>query len=290
MCDDSPTEDPRPPGSRNLIACSDGTGNAGGKSRGTNVWRIFNAVENRDAPVEQIAFYDDGVGTEDWKPARLLGGAFGWGFTRNLIDLYSFLALNYRSGDRIYLFGFSRGAFTVRTLAGIITKCGMLDREHLLDERDPGKVVRQLVRAYRRLAAGFTDASLAALQKRYPELTQPVQIEVVGVFDTVDAVGVPIAELRRPLDWLTRQVFRRRLYGFSDRILSPQVRCGCQALSIDDERKTFHPNVWEDGARPAVQSPQGPRHLLPLRSPHRSRARGDSPQRLRADPARHRSL
>ena len=121
---------------RNLIVCSDGTGNAGGKGRGTNVWRIFNVVERRQAPVEQIAFYDDGVGTEDWKPFKILGSAFGWGFTRNLIDLYSFLALNYRAGDRIFLFGFSRGAFTVRTLAGIITKCGLLDRRHILDERD----------------------------------------------------------------------------------------------------------------------------------------------------------
>jgi uncharacterized protein (DUF2235 family) len=238
---------------RNLIVCSDGTGNAGGKGRGTNVWRIFNAVERRKAPVTQIAFYDDGVGTEDWKLFKILGGAFGWGFTRNLIDLYSFLALNYCAGDCIFLFGFSRGAFTVRTLVAIITKCGLLDRRHILDEQGPRKLVKRIIRAYQQVDAEAASgmSKLRALREEYPELEKPVPIHFIGVFDTVDAVGVPMDELRGTLDWISRKLFKRRLYGFQDRILSEHVTYGCQALSIDDERKSFDPNLWE--AREGVE-------------------------------------
>lgn len=236
------------PAGRNLIVCSDGTGNAGGKTRGTNVWRIYNAVERRGAPVEQIAFYDDGLGTDDWKPLKIAGGAFGLGFTQNLVDLYSFLALNHQPNDRIYLFGFSRGAFTVRTIAGILLKCGLLDRSHFLAAERPEKLVRRIIKAYR--AIGATDnqqegPKLDTLREEFPELEHEVEIEFIGVFDTVDAVGIPFDELRKPIDWISRNCFHRRLYDFRDRILGARVRKGAQALSIDDERKTFHPNVWE---------------------------------------------
>ncbi len=241
------------PQCRNLIVCSDGTGNAGGRSRPTNVWRIFNLIERRESPVEQIAYYDDGVGTEEVKPLKLLGGAFGCGFTRNLIDLYSFLALNYRPGDRIFLFGFSRGAFTVRTLAGIIVKCGLIDRKHFLAEREPRKLVKQVIRAYRAVEAkskpdlGAELAKLKGEESDAPvEWQQDVKIHFVGVFDTVDAVGVPIDGAQKYVNWLTERVLARKLYDFGDRDLNKQVVHGCQALSIDDERKTFHPNVWND--------------------------------------------
>jgi uncharacterized protein (DUF2235 family) len=75
----------------------------------------------------QIALYDDGVGTESFLPLKLFGGAFGWGLKRNVLKLYTSLVRVYDPGDRIYLFGFSRGAFTGRTLAGLIAKCGILD-------------------------------------------------------------------------------------------------------------------------------------------------------------------
>lgn len=238
---------------RNLIVCSDGTGNAGGRSRPTNVWRIFNLIERRGARVEQIAYYDDGVGTEDVKPLKLLGGAVGYGFTRNLIDLYSFLALNYRPGDRIFLFGFSRGAFTVRTLASLIVSCGLIERKHFLAERQPRKMVKKVVNAYRSVQAGRDvdlDVELAAIKD--PESRQEIDRQVnvpihfVGVFDTVDAVGVPFDGVQDFVNGITKLVFRRKLYGFGDQKLDPLVKHGCQALSIDDERQTFHPNVWDD--------------------------------------------
>src|SRR5476649_2605747 len=104
---------------KNIIICSDGTGSTAIKDRGTNVFKLFEAVDLNGHRtdlnvVPQIAIYDDGVGTEDFKPLKLLGGAFGWGLTRNVKDLYTGLVRVYDPGDQIYMFGFSRGAFTVR--------------------------------------------------------------------------------------------------------------------------------------------------------------------------------
>src|SRR5579872_7468738 len=121
---------------KNIIICSDGTGNTAIKDRGTNVFKMFEAIDLNGHRIEphldpQVAFYDDGVGTETFLPLKLLGGAFGFGLAKNVRYLYMDLVRVYDPGDRIFLFGFSRGAFTVRTLAGIIAKCGILDREKL---------------------------------------------------------------------------------------------------------------------------------------------------------------
>ena len=117
---------------KNIVLLSDGTGNSGGKGYGTNVWRMYNAVdlnghiENPELP-RQVVYYDDGVGTEDFKLWKLLGGAFGYGLSRNIRELYAFLVKNYQPGDNVYIFGFSRGAFTARSLAGLICRCGIAD-------------------------------------------------------------------------------------------------------------------------------------------------------------------
>ena len=109
----------------NIILLSDGTGNSAAKAFKTNVWRLHQAL-NLTCDT-QIARYDDGVGTSGFKPLQILGGAFGWGLSRNVRDLYAFLCRHYQPGDHIYAFGFSRGAFTVRTLSGLIVNCGVLD-------------------------------------------------------------------------------------------------------------------------------------------------------------------
>ena len=111
---------------RNIILLSDGTGNSAAKLNKTNVWRLYQALELSDG--SQIAFYDDGVGTSGFKPLKLLGGALGVGLARNVRDLYRLLCQHYLgpdkdyAGDRIYIFGFSRGAFTARILADLICK------------------------------------------------------------------------------------------------------------------------------------------------------------------------
>src|ERR1700722_18319566 len=109
---------------KSIFLLADGTGNAAASPFKTNVWRLYQAIDQTQP--DQIAFYTDGVGTETFKPLRALGGAFGIGLARNVKELYQFLCRNYVLGDRIYLFGFSRGAFTVRILAGLIMRCGVV--------------------------------------------------------------------------------------------------------------------------------------------------------------------
>src|SRR5512140_2037390 len=104
---------------RNIVLLSDGTGNSAKAVFKTNVWRLFQVLDLRD-PSRQIAFYDDGVGTSSVKLFAALGGIFGFGLKRNVIAIYSFCCRNYKRGDRIYCFGFSRGAFTIRIVAGMI--------------------------------------------------------------------------------------------------------------------------------------------------------------------------
>jgi uncharacterized protein (DUF2235 family) len=100
---------------KSIVLFSDGTGNSSAKLFKTNVWRMYEAVDLGPAADDkrpQISYYDDGVGTSSFKPLAALGGAFGWGLKRNVLDIYRYACRNYREGDDIYVFGFSRGAFT----------------------------------------------------------------------------------------------------------------------------------------------------------------------------------
>lgn len=244
---------------KNIVICSDGTGNRGGKTRGTNVWRIFNAVDrhNNNGLIEQITHYDDGVGTQDWRWVKLFSGAVGWGLSRNIRNAYAFLAMNYQPGDRIYLFGFSRGAYTVRSLAGVINRCGLVTRKQVVDAgRRRTRIPRRVVRAYRSAKQVDTlgqgpEAAAACIRKtlQLDDLCfhqTPIPIHFIGVWDTVDAVGVPFDEMK-VIDtfWRRFPVTQRRLWGFHDRKLGPHVHYAYQALALDDERRTFHPLIWE---------------------------------------------
>jgi uncharacterized protein (DUF2235 family) len=111
---------------KNIILLSDGTGNSAGKLFKTNVWRAYQALSLHSG--SQIAYYDDGVGTSEFKPFQWVGSIFGFGLARNVKRLYAYLCRNYEPGDRIYGFGFSRGAFTIRMLVGLICTEGIVDR------------------------------------------------------------------------------------------------------------------------------------------------------------------
>ncbi len=243
--------------SKNIVICSDGTGNRGGKTRGTNVWRIFNSIDRHDDSNLQITYYDDGVGTDDLRLLRLLSGAFGWGLQKNIRQAYEFLTMNYQEGDKIFLFGFSRGAFTVRSLAGLICRCGLLRREILLQagRQERKRMVNKIINAYRsneefnNKNSGVTKKEKAKNIRKNLGLTvchlQSVPIHFVGVWDTVDAVGVPVDELKEWVDRIWRKLFKRRLWGFYDQVPHYDIHHLYQALALDDERKTFHPNVWK---------------------------------------------
>jgi len=140
--------------SKNIVICSDGTGNSDIKGRGTNVFKLFEAIDlnghrTESTLVPQVALYDDGVGTENFKLLKIFTGATGFGLSRNVRQLYKELARIYDPGDRIFLFGFSRGAFTVRTLAGFIVKCGILDVTKLSTVSELEARVRKAYKVYR---------------------------------------------------------------------------------------------------------------------------------------------
>ena len=243
---------------KNIILCSDGTGNRVGKHRGTNVWKLYRALDrhgHKGDPdrVEQITYYDDGVGSGDFRLFKILGGVFGWGLSRSVRELYTFLVSNYEPGDRIYLFGFSRGGFTVRALAGMICACGVLDRNKCTSNQMLKDRIKQALQVYRRSDDkpeatqlfreewGVFDDELAPDGR--------VSIKLVGVWDTVDAVGMPIDGLR---DSLSK--FNILRYRFPNYDLHELVDNGFHAVSIDDERHSFHPIMWKENNKPAHQN------------------------------------
>lgn len=238
---------------KNIVICSDGTGNSAIKGRGTNVFKAFESIDlngHRTQPelIPQVALYDDGVGTEDFKPLKIFAGATGYGLSRNVKQLYKELVRIYDPGDRIFLFGFSRGAFTVRTLVGLIAACGILDRTKWPTAGDLESAVNMTYKVYRKsyrtalakLFLGEPDTS--AIERFRSEHCYPCDapIAFMGVWDTVDAVGVPFH-----LSDFINMVFYR--FKFRDHTLSKLVQHACHALAIDDERHSFHPLLWHEG-------------------------------------------
>ncbi len=256
---------------RNIVLLADGTGNSSGKLFRTNVWRLYQAVDQAPpsgataGQPQQIAYYHDGVGTSSFKPLAILGGAFGWGLKRNVLDLYSFLCRAYRPGDRIYAFGFSRGAFTIRVLIGLIVDQGLLRDP---SEADLPHLVRDAYRAFRRAGfhrpAGSANPILwlrdqlrsaryylvRAWRKLWKQAIYDPQINYkagadfavnfVGVWDTVAAYGLPFDELTHGIDkWVWP-------LSMPDYKLSERVLCARHALALDDERNTFHPLLWDE--------------------------------------------
>lgn len=241
---------------KNIIVLSDGTGNSSAKLVKTNVWRTYEALDLSD-PKKQIAYYDDGVGNSSFKPLALLGGAIGIGLSRNVRELYAFLCRNYDKGDRIYGFGFSRGAFTIRILAGLVAKYGLLKRNAFMDERDLQKKTKWLYRAYRKQTSGSGITPILSKVVRGVRDSLPMQamraedhnadnfhlevdIEFLGLWDTVDAYGFPIDEMTVGWDRFVWPLSMR------NRDLSSRIKKAVHALSLDDERNSFHPLLWNE--------------------------------------------
>ncbi|HJR78283.1 MAG TPA: DUF2235 domain-containing protein [Nitrospiraceae bacterium] len=237
---------------KNIVICSDGTGNSAIKGRGTNVFKLFEAIDlnghkTRPELTPQVALYDDGVGTEDFKPLKIFAGATGYGLSRNVKQLYKELVRIYDPDDRLFFFGFSRGAFTVRTLVGLIAACGILDVEKFQTAADLDAAVNETYRVYRKsyrtalakLFLGDPDTSLIAKFRSEHCLACEVPIAFMGVWDTVDAVGLPFH-----LSDFINMVFYR--FKFRDHKLSKLVKHACHALAIDDERHSFHPILWHE--------------------------------------------
>jgi uncharacterized protein (DUF2235 family) len=260
---------------KSIVLFSDGTGNSSGKLFKTNVWRMYEAVDLGPSPPgerDQVAYYDDGVGTSSFRPLAILGGVFGVGLKRNILDIYRYTCRNYSRGegqepgenpeglgDHIYAFGFSRGAFTMRLAISLLAT------EGIVDYVDEGDLARKAADAYRRFCSD-------ALPRRHParELAwalrkvrqgviwswrkilghelydrsrnhKPV-IRFLGVWDTVSAYGGPVTELTRAIDnWIWP-------LSMPNHQLNERIACARHALALDDERDSFHPLLWDEVA------------------------------------------
>ncbi len=212
---------------KNIIIFSDGTGQEGGYGQNTNVYDLFNIVEDRTE--RQISYYDRGLGTGKRKISGLV---FGAGISRNVHDCYQFLSDHYAVGDQIFLFGFSRGAATIRTLASFIHLFGILPRSR------PDLVKRAYsIYKIRDLHKRMEQAEELLRENR----TMWCRIRFVGVWDTVAALGLPFKTINAVIDWIPGCKHR-----FHDFRLSQCVDYARQALAIDDERRTFHPLLWDE--------------------------------------------
>ena len=240
--------------SKNIVLLSDGTGNSSSKIFKTNVWRLFQALD-LTKPEKQVAFYDNGVGTSSFKWWAAFTGIFGIGLKRNILDIYCFCSRNYRNDDRIFGFGFSRGSFTIRVVAGLIASIGLAPYNN--NEADLRAMATVALREYRKRGTAKTLARfhlyvLRAIRDFFsrnlmgkPSFEDinfvPVdKIEFLGVWDTVDAYGGPIEEIVRAIDYWYWPL------SLPDRFMNAKIQRACHALALEDERDAFKPVLWDE--------------------------------------------
>ena len=207
---------------RKLAVLFDGTWNR--TNDRTNVIKLSEliAATGSDGGDQLPPFYDKGVGTHALD--RLSGGMFGFGLSENIRDGYRWLAANFRPGDELFLFGFSRGAYTARSLAGLIRKCG------ILRSTEKG-LIHQAYELYRDKDIHPDNPEAIAFRASFALETR---IRFIGVWDTVGSLGIPA----------TGVPFGRDFYQWHDTELSKIVDYAYHALAIDEHRKDFAPAVW----------------------------------------------
>lgn len=231
---------------RRLVVCCDGTWNTPGQLAPSNVRRLYNALvdtatDGQTEGREQLTRYQPGVGTVSgdllgW----LLGGATGFGLSREVTDAYHWLTTRYRPGDSIALFGFSRGAFTARSVAGMIGACGLIETDCL----DPATLRRRIRHVYRqryRRGAAADPGWRDGLRFSYdPAQPDRIPVDFIGVWDTVGALGIPDT-----LGW-TNLLDPPTRYAFHDVKLNRHVKHGRHAVALDEQRAAFTPTLWSD--------------------------------------------
>lgn len=177
---------------------------------------------------DYLFFYERGVGTgPSWD--RLTGGILGWGLGRNIRRAYKFLSRNYLPGAEIFIFGFSRGAYTARSLVGYLGSSGLLKAENC-----NGELEQRAWSNYRTSPNDRLPATRKGLEP-YAHSFGELRVACLGVFDTVGTLGIPTTALRR---------LNREFYEFHDVELSPIVRLNLHALAIDEHRRAFAASVW----------------------------------------------
>ena len=226
---------------KRIITCSDGTWNKpGATDKGivvqTNVEKMFNCICNTgksldgSADIKQLKAYDNGVGTGYSQWDQVTGGITGLGIDKHIKDMYSFICLNYKPGDELYLFGFSRGAYTARSLSGFIGNCGLLKPTHLY-------MVDKAYDIYRdRNTYTSPDSDMMTAWRANYCIENITPIYFIGVWDTVGSLGIPLPAYKK---------LNEAKYKFHDYTLSSHVKYAYHALAIDERRALFLPTLWE---------------------------------------------
>lgn len=214
---------------KRIVICADGTWNRPEedlkKDQPTNVLRLARGIlPVASGGTEQVVFYDWGVGSDR---KQLTGGAFGAGLNKNVQDCYRFLVQNFNPGDEIFLFGFSRGSYTVRSLGGFIFNCGILKRTFA------NRIVKafNLYKDPNEHPEGPTSENF---RKRY-SLPESQSIDFVGVWDTVGALGIPFRMFG----------FLNECHLFHDQKIGPTIKVARHALSLDERRDDYRPTIWK---------------------------------------------
>ncbi len=231
---------------RTLALFFDGTWNNPGSH--TNVWSLFNLtaadqrflgamgrkarpVAGTSGPVSQLAFYHPGVGVK-WNE-KVRGGAFGYGLSRNIRDGYLWLAEHYQSDDQLFFFGFSRGAYTARSLVGLIRKCGI--------PKTPSEgFAKEAYHIYREKR--WSPDGREALAFRETFSWPDIRVKFIGVWDTVGALGIPVHEVPFSSDY----------YRFFDTDVSRMVENAYHAVALDEHRHDFAPTMWSRTKEPEL--------------------------------------
>ncbi|WP_310489226.1 DUF2235 domain-containing protein [Chamaesiphon sp. VAR_69_metabat_338] len=233
---------------KQLIICCDGTWQKISSPYPTNVVKITQALSDRS----QLVFYSEGIGTGNWID-RIAGGILGWGIDKNIQDAYRFLCLNYAPGDRIFLFGFSRGAYTVRSLVGLIRSVGILPRQGI-------RLIPSAYQIYQAAKGEFVDRDTATREQvKIRELDRVVkfrqemtdrfgadyqeiaEITLLSCWDTVGALGIP--RLMWMPAFIDRLLYKK--YQFHNTKLSSKIAHALHAIAIDENRKAFSPTPMQ---------------------------------------------
>lgn len=219
---------------KRLVVCADGTWNeplqtCDHQPCPTHVVKFYQAILPMDAAgTRQVSFYQKGVGERGGLWDHLTGGAFGLGISKNIEELYQSLIHYYEPGDELWLIGFSRGAYTVRSLAALIRNCGILRPEN-------GQRWEEAYAFYRDRSDSTHPSSANAKAFRATYAWPDFEVRFIGVWDTVGALGVPVTPLR---------FWTKSFYEFHDMELTSHVDYAFQALAIDERRKPFQPSIW----------------------------------------------
>jgi len=229
-----------------LIICCDGTWNNpeqedNGILAPTNVYKLHNAVAENDNGVLQLKYYHPGVGGEKTGiKDKVLGGAIGFGMSQHIQSAYHWLATHYNVGDEIYLFGFSRGAFVARSLAGFLSR-GLLNLHNVAPDEAWMRVEKAYKRGYRVLGANIND--WANPNWSFFNDQQTIPIRFLGVWDTVGALGVPDdLEILNLFD-------KEKNWQFHDTSLGAHVQIARHAMAMDEIRSSFTVTRWQNGAQ-----------------------------------------